>query len=97
MDRACLEYGVRAGLIFCLAREFPLELNEILVKKAVKYKNRGVVGIDLAGPEQHTLELGAEVTGYRDLFARARAGVARRHRPHRRDAATPRCRACWRC
>ena len=50
MDRACLEYGVRAGLIFCLAREFSLELNEILVKKAVKYKSRGVVGIDLAGP-----------------------------------------------
>jgi adenosine deaminase len=73
MDRACLEYGVRAGLIFCLAREFPLELNEILVKKAVKYKARGVVGIDLAGPEQHTLELGGQVDGYRDLFARARA------------------------
>ncbi len=64
---------MRAGLIFCLAREFPLELNEILVKKAVKYKSRGVVGIDLAGPEVHTLELGAEVSGYRDLFARARA------------------------
>jgi adenosine deaminase len=74
MDRACLEYGVRAGLIFCLAREFPLELNEILVKKAAKYKARGVVGIDLAGPEVHTLELGDEVEGYRDLFARARAG-----------------------
>ena len=73
MDRACLEYNVRAGLIFCLAREFPLELNEILVKKAVKYKARGVVGIDLAGPEVHTLELGAEVEGYRDLFERARA------------------------
>jgi adenosine deaminase len=73
MDRACLEYGVKAGLIFCLAREFPIELNEILVKKAVKYKSRGVVGIDLAGPESHTLELGAEVAGYRDLFARARA------------------------
>ena len=73
MDRACLEYGVRAGLIFCLAREFPLELNEIIVKKAVKYRARGVVGIDLAGPEMHTLELGAEVEGYRDLFARARA------------------------
>src|SRR5256885_8224 len=54
-------------------REFPLELNEILVKKAVKYKARGVVGIDLAGPEVHTLELSAEVEGYRDLFARARA------------------------
>jgi adenosine deaminase len=73
MDRACLEYGVRAGLIFCLAREFSLDLNEILVKKAVKYKARGVVGIDLAGPEVHTLELGSEVSGYRDLFARARA------------------------
>src|SRR3954449_6076053 len=73
MDRACLEYGVRAGLIFCLAREFPLELNEILVKKAVKYRSRGVVGIDLAGPESHTLELGGEVDGYRELFARARA------------------------
>jgi adenosine deaminase len=73
MDRACLEYGVRAGLIFCLAREFSLELNEILVKKAVKYKARGIVGIDLAGPEVHTLELGADVEGYRDLFARARA------------------------
>src|ERR1700733_4917945 len=73
MDRACLDYGVQAGLIFCLAREFPLELNEILVKKAVKYKARGVVGIDLAGPESHTLELGDQVSGYRDLFARARA------------------------
>jgi adenosine deaminase len=73
MDRACLEYGVKAGLIFCLAREFSLELNEILVKKAVKYRSRGVVGIDLAGPEVHTLELSAEVEGYRDLFARARA------------------------
>jgi adenosine deaminase len=73
MDRACLEYGVRAGLIFCLAREFPLELNEILVKKAIKYRARGVVGIDLAGPEMHTLELSEYVDGYRALFERARA------------------------
>src|SRR4029078_482523 len=73
MDRACLEYGVRAGLIFCLAREFSLELNEILVRKAVKSRSRGVVGIDLAGPEMHTLELGEYVEGYRDLSARARA------------------------
>jgi adenosine deaminase len=73
MDRACLEYGVRAGLIFCLAREFPIALNEILVKKAVKYKSRGVIGIDLAGPESHALELSDEVEGYRELFARARA------------------------
>ncbi len=73
MDRACLDYGVKAGLIFCLAREFEYDLNEILVKKAEKWRNHGVIGIDLAGPEQHTLELGGDVDRYRDLFARARA------------------------
>jgi adenosine deaminase len=72
MDRACLAYGVRAGLIFCLAREFSYELNEIIVQKAIKYLGRGVIGIDLAGPESHTLELGDDVSRYRDLFRRAR-------------------------
>jgi adenosine deaminase len=73
MDRAGLEYGSRVGLIFCLAREFPIELNEILVKKAIKYQARGVVGIDLAGSEQQALELGPQVEAYAELFARARA------------------------
>src|SRR5215467_11245620 len=75
MDRATLEYGVRAGLIFCLAREFDHRLNSIILEKAIRYRHRGVVGIDLAGPESHTLELSAEVHGYRDLFARARAAA----------------------
>jgi adenosine deaminase len=73
MDRACLDYGIRAGLIFCMAREFDYALNEIIVKKAVRYQSRGVIGIDLAGPEQHTVELGGDVEKYKDLFARARA------------------------
>jgi adenosine deaminase len=73
MDRAVLEYGVRAGLIFCLAREFDPKLNEIIVEKAIRYRRRGVVGIDLAGPERHAVELGADVDRYRELFARARA------------------------
>jgi adenosine deaminase len=73
MDRAGLEYGSRVGLIFCLAREFPIELNEILVKKAIKYQARGVVGIDLAGSEQQALELGPQVEAYAELFARARS------------------------
>jgi adenosine deaminase len=72
MDRACLEYGCRAGLIFCLAREFDYELNEIIVRKAARWRHRGVIGIDLAGPERHTVELSADVTRYRDLFERAR-------------------------
>jgi adenosine deaminase len=73
MDRGSLEYGTRVGLIFCLAREFPLELNEILIKKAIRYRARGIVGIDLAGPERYALELGSEVDAYAELFQRARA------------------------
>jgi adenosine deaminase len=73
MERACLAYGVRAGLVFCLAREFDYDLNEIIVRKAEKYRDRGVVGIDLAGPERHRLEFGDDLDRYRELFARARA------------------------
>lgn len=51
MERALLEYPkLSAGLIFILAREFPYEQNEIIVEKAIKYRRRGVVGIDFAGP-----------------------------------------------
>jgi adenosine deaminase len=73
MDRATLEYGVRAGLIFCLAREFDHKLNTIILEKAIKYRNRGVVGIDLAGTETNAIELKPEVVAqYEDLFDRAR-------------------------
>jgi adenosine deaminase len=73
MDRAVLEYGVRAGLIFCLAREFDHRLNSIILEKAIRYRHRGVVGIDLAGTEARALELDADqVAAYQDLFQRAR-------------------------
>jgi adenosine deaminase len=73
MDRAMLEYGVRAGLIFCLAREFDHRLNSIILEKAIRYRHRGVVGIDLAGTETRALELDADQVGaYQDLFQRAR-------------------------
>lgn len=75
MDRAVLEYGVKAGLIFCLAREFDHKLNSIIVEKAIKYRSRGVYGIDLAGTEKHAIELSPHlVVQYEDLFAYARAG-----------------------
>ena len=35
MDRATLEYPVKPGLIFCLDRAFPYELNEIIAEKAI--------------------------------------------------------------
>jgi adenosine deaminase len=68
MDRATLEYPVKPGLIFCLDRAFPYELNEILVEKAIMWRDRGVVGIDVAGPESSTFR----VADYRSLFRRAR-------------------------
>jgi adenosine deaminase len=73
MDRACLEYGVKAGLIFCLAREFSPDLNEIILQKAIKYRSRGVVGIDLAGTEQRAIELDESAEKYAKIFEHARA------------------------
>ncbi|HNT29572.1 MAG TPA: amidohydrolase family protein [bacterium] len=49
LDKVMLEYPVRVGLIFCLEKKFSKNLNKITVEKAIKYKERGVVGIDLAG------------------------------------------------
>jgi len=73
MDRAVLEYGVKACLIFCLAREWDHHLNSIILEKAIKYRHRGVLGIDLAGTEKDALELKpAVVAQYEDLFERAR-------------------------
>ena len=73
MDRACLEYGLHAGLIFCLAREFDADLNEIIVDKAIRYQSRGVVGIDLAGTEEHQIELDLRsAQRFAGLFEKAR-------------------------
>jgi adenosine deaminase len=50
-DRALLEYPeVRCGLILMMDRTFPYDLNAIIVEKALRYRNRGIVGIDIAGP-----------------------------------------------
>jgi adenosine deaminase len=68
MDRAMLEYPVKPGLILCLDRAFPFELNEIIAEKAIAWRDRGVVGIDIAGPESPTFE----VSRYRRVYRRAR-------------------------
>lgn len=72
MDRACLEYGIKAGLILCLGREFSPEQNDKIVDKAIMYAKRGIVGIDLAGTEAHNIELTDAVEKYGRIFARAR-------------------------
>jgi adenosine deaminase len=69
MDRAVLEYPqVRAGLIFCLDRGFSYELNEIIAAKAIAWRERGVVAVDIAGPVEPTFRF----ADYRDLFAQVR-------------------------
>ncbi len=68
MDRARLEYPVTPGLILCLDRAFPYALNEIVAEKAMAYLHRGVVGIDIAGPESDAFR----PADYRRLFERVR-------------------------
>ena len=69
MDRAVLEYPqVRAALIFCLDRAFSYELNEIIAAKAVAWRDRGVVAVDIAGPSEPAFQF----ADYRDLFAQVR-------------------------
>jgi adenosine deaminase len=54
MERAMLKYPVKAGIILMMDRRFTKEENAGIVRKAIKYKSRGVVGIDLAGPISRT-------------------------------------------
>ena len=68
MDRAVLEYPVAPGLILCLDRAFPYSLNEIIAEKAIAYRGRGVVGVDIAGPEAPAFH----PADYRKLFDRVR-------------------------
>ena len=68
MDRAKLEYPVTPGLILCLDRAFPYQLNEIIVEKAIAYQSRGVVGVDIAGPESESFR----PSEYKRLFDRVR-------------------------
>jgi adenosine deaminase len=70
MERALAEFPkVRAGLILMLDRRLPVEVNAIIVRKAIKYRSRGVVGIDIAGPVKD----GFKYDDYADLYAEARA------------------------
>ncbi len=69
MDRAILEYPqVRAGLIFCLDRSFAPALNEIIASKAISWRSRGVIGIDIAGPVTE----GFRFADYADIYAECR-------------------------
>src|SRR5438094_10445846 len=70
MDKATLEYPVKPGLIFCLDRALPYELNEILVEKAIAWRDRGVIGGDVAGAERATFRPADGRRSYRRAIQR---------------------------
>lgn len=54
VDRASIEYpAVRAGVVLMCDRTFSAELNDVIVAKALRWRDRGVVGVDLGGPRPH--------------------------------------------
>ncbi|MBI4005012.1 adenosine deaminase [Candidatus Roizmanbacteria bacterium] len=57
MKKACLEYPVRAGIILEMDRRFNKEKNIIIAQKAAAFKNDGVVGIDVSGPDNKDFKI----------------------------------------
>ena len=69
MERALLEHtSLSAGIIFCIDREFDMKRNMIIIEKAIKYRRRGIVGLDVAGPASSHFKL----EQYSELFQAAR-------------------------
>ncbi len=70
MEQALLEHpNLSAGLIFCIAREYDVARNTSIIEKAIKYRKRGVVGIDVAGPADPNFKM----KDYEAAFNQARA------------------------
>lgn len=58
LERAILEYPtVKAGLILMMDRRLTREQNAIVLQKAIKYHSKGVVGVDLAGPDRRSFSM----------------------------------------
>lgn len=69
MQKALLEYPqVKAGIILMMHRPLTFEQNKIIIDKAIKYKNQGIIGVDIAGPNVK----GFNIAEYTELFQKAR-------------------------
>lgn len=69
LDRAVLEYPqVKAGIILMMHRFDSFKLNEIKIKKAIKYKSQGIIGVDVAGPNRRSFN----IKQHKKLFQMAR-------------------------
>lgn len=56
LDRATIDYNLNAGLILMMDRRQSIDLNAAIVKRAIKFKDRGVVGVDIGGPRPNESE-----------------------------------------
>jgi len=71
MEEALLEYPeIKAGIILMFDRELPYRLNEIIYEKACKYQSRGIIGIDVAGPQSSNFRIKKYVALFRDAKQR---------------------------
>ncbi len=52
MKKAMMEYPIKVGLIITTDRGFSKSQTDVLVDKAIKFRDEGVVGIDLSGPQR---------------------------------------------
>jgi adenosine deaminase len=67
MERALLEYPtVKAGIVLMLDRTFTLKQNKIILEKAIKFKSRGIVGLDIAGPQDRKFKIKEHVKLFKD-------------------------------
>ena len=66
IDKGSEELGVKARFIASINRSYAPEDAMRIVKEAIKRKDRGVVGVDLAGDERH------EPAKFKEAFAHAR-------------------------
>lgn len=51
-EKAKMIYGIHGGMILCLGRDSTEAENEALFKKTIQYNGKGIIGIDIAGPEK---------------------------------------------
>jgi len=72
LDRATLDYPVRAGLILMMDRTFTAKLNAAVVERAIRFSDRGVVAIDIGGPRPGGPEARYDYSQLRPLVDRAR-------------------------
>lgn len=52
LEMAEKDYGIKSGLILCAMRHLPPQTSVEIAELCLAYKNRGVVGFDLAGAEE---------------------------------------------